>query len=648
MTEARQSPDLSSLAADYDIVGEVGGARDARTYMANRKDPLGKRRDDSTAVLITVVTAPDGDEGNALSHLAADTKLLASSTHRRLVPVVEGRWLGADAFAVVSQRTSDPSLTQVLATREKFSTTRVAAIVREINGLLEWARAHNVTHRGLNSDRIFLEPKTDRVRVSFGLLPIRRLQPVSPQTEDARAIVHLVLTMLTGFEDPGDYDGQTLAELRPDLPVRLRDETTAMLEKDRVHTPEDVKSYLALVGMADPLLAGETEADRIRAEVLEEQRVEREKLANERADFERTMAEERAAFEKRMADERATYERQKTEERAAYEKVKEDEHTAFERIKANERDRAAKEKEELKRAVTAERAALVAKRDELEKVHAARIAELDRQATEDRRQIEALRAQLKTAGELEIEKKREAALEDVSDVESTLDNDEFRTPVFVPPVNMPLENLEFDDDNALMRDDDIVDEPVREAVAAASSASVASLTDLSAGFHSALTHTPPAKRKWLVPAGIAALVVVIAGSAIAFSARQPAAPVKPVPAVVAKPVAAQPPVTAPVAASAVPLPDSGTRVDSTAAAAVRRADSLRSKIRDTVQTAPLSEAARAEAARVRAAERAAAARRAARRDSIARSDSIPKFRDATQPVRDTVKPPVVPPATAPR
>ncbi len=645
MTEARQSPDLSSLAADYDIVGEIGGARDARTYMANRKDAVGKRRDDQTAVLISVVTSPEGDEGNALSHFAADSKLLAAATHRRLVPVIEGRWLGADAFAIVTQRTSDPSLTQVLQTREKFSTTRVAAIVREINGLLEWARSHNVTHRGLSPDRIFLEPKTDRVRVTFGLLPIRRLQAVDPQTEDARAIVRLVLTMLTGYEDPGDYDGQTLAELRPDLPVRLRDETTAMLEPDRVHTPEDVKSYLALVGMADPLLAGETEADRIRAEVLEEQRVEREKLANERAEFERTMAEERAAFDKYMADDRATYERQKTEERAGYDKVKEDEHTAFERVKSNERDRAAKEKEELKRAVTVERAALVARREELEKVHTTRIAELDRQATEDRRQIEALRTQLKAAGELEIEKKREAALEEVSDVGSTLDDDEFKTPVFVPPVNVPLEQLAFDDDNALMRHDDVVDEPVREAVAAAASASVASLTDLSAGFHSALTHTTPAKRKWLLPVGIAALVVLIAGSVIALSSQRTAAPAKPVQAPAVKPVVAQHPAPAAVATPAVPLPDSTMKVDSSAGALARRADSLRSKVRDTMRTAPLSDAALAEVARARA---AAAARRAARRDSIARSDTIPKFRDATKPVRDTVPTPAQRPVVSPR
>ena len=639
MTEAKQSPDLSSLAADYDIVGEVGGARDARTYMANRKASAGKRRDDQTAVLISVVTSPEGDEGNALSHLAADTKLLSGSTHRRLIPVIEGRWLGADAFAVVTQRTSDPSLTQILATREKFSTTRVAAIVREINGLLEWARSHNIVHRGLSSDRIFLEPKTDRVRVTFGLLPIRRLQPVSGATEDARAIVHLVLTMLTGFEDPGDYDGQTLAELRPDLPVRLRDETTAMLEADRVHTPEDVKSYLALVGMADPLLAGETEADRIRAEVLEEQRVEREKLANDRAEFDRVTAEERAAFEKYMADERATYERQKTEERAAYEKIKAEEHAAFERVKASERDRAAKEKEELKRVVTAERAALVAFRAELEKTAAAQRAEVERVAAEDRRQMESLRAQLKAAGELEIEKKREAALEEVSDVGSAMDDEEFQAPVFVPLVNVPLEAPTFDDDTALMRDDDIVDEPVREAVAAASSASVASLTDLTAGFHSALTHTAPTKRKWRLPAAIAALVVLIGASAIALTSRNTAAPPTPVHTVTPKQVVAPPP--APVAAptSIVPIPVTPPQ-DSAAVAASRRADSLRSKNNETLRTSRRTETSRPPTRRDTV----------SRRDTVARRDSMPKFRDATKPARDTAvkRDTTVPPVVSPR
>ena len=45
-----------------------------------------------------------------------------------------------------------------LATGDRFSTTRVAAILREVNGLLEWAREHNIVHRTITTDRIYLEP----------------------------------------------------------------------------------------------------------------------------------------------------------------------------------------------------------------------------------------------------------------------------------------------------------------------------------------------------------------------------------------------------------------------------------------------------------------------------------------------------------
>ena len=110
MSETNQSPDLTALENDYEIVGEVRGPGGVRAYTATRKDAGVKRRDDESGVLISVVTNPDGDEGNALSHLAADTKLLAGMTHRRLLPVIEGRWVGTDAFAVVTQRTTDSSV----------------------------------------------------------------------------------------------------------------------------------------------------------------------------------------------------------------------------------------------------------------------------------------------------------------------------------------------------------------------------------------------------------------------------------------------------------------------------------------------------------------------------------------------------------
>ena len=66
MSEMKQSLDLSALEKDYEIVGEIGPAGNARTYSATRKDAGAKRRDDQSGVLISVATTPEGDEGNAL------------------------------------------------------------------------------------------------------------------------------------------------------------------------------------------------------------------------------------------------------------------------------------------------------------------------------------------------------------------------------------------------------------------------------------------------------------------------------------------------------------------------------------------------------------------------------------------------------
>ena len=615
MSETKPSLDLSVLEKDYEIVGEVSGSRDARTFMATRKDAGTKRRDDHTGVLISLVTSPAGDEGNALSHLAADTKLLAGSTHRRLIPVIEGRWIGADAFAVVTQRTTDNSLAQKLAIGERFTTTRVAAILREVNGLLEWAREHNVVHRNISADRIYLEPKTDRVRVTFGVAPIRRIPQSDSPTDDARTIVRLAMAMLTGIEDPSSYNGKTLAELRPDLPERLRDATAELLEDKNAHTSADVNAFLALIGMADPLYAGETEAGRIRAEVLEEQRVEREKLAAERAEFERVMAEERATFDRLMADEREKYERQKVDELAAYEKVKADERSAFERAKMKERDKAAKEKAALQDAVTAERAALVAKRAELERVVAEQRKEIERVAADDRHRIDALRAELKAAGDLEIEKKRDAALEDVTDAESTLDREEFATPLFVAPAMVPLEEFAFDDDTALMRDneedeeEEIVVVPVRD-VDPALATSGAGAADKQG--------VAPTRKKWMVAAAIAGLVVIIGASAIAIGTR--GAPTQPAAKPVERAVVAQTPVVAPPI-SVVPLPPPTAIVDSSAGQVRPSIDSVN---------------AAAAALRPRPRPRRVVRDSTALRDTTSRGDRLPLFRDASPSRRDSL------------
>jgi hypothetical protein len=546
------SPDLSSLASDYDIVGELDGTDGARRYVGTRKGDASKRRDDQTGVLITVFTTPAGDEGNALSHLAADTQLLARMAHRRLIPVIEGRWLGDDSFAVVTRRVTEPSLAQRLATGESFTTPRIAAILRDVNGLLDWARGQQIIHRGVMPENIFLEPKTDRVRVSFAIAPIKRIRH-SAEDDDARTIARLATAMLTGEQDPNANEGKSLAELRPGLPERLQEATDTLLSEKHAGTPSDVAAYLALIGMADPLAAGESEAGRIRAEILEEQRVEREAIATERFNFDRMMEQEReklaadrAELENAVAEERARLERAATEERARLQRTLED-----------------------------ERAALVAKREELERTVAEQRAEMERAAAADRRQIERLRAELKRAGELEIEKKRQTALEDISDDESSLDREELAPPSFLTPVLAPLPALSFDDDSPLLSDDAIDLGPPRELDE--------TLDEVSA---SSKPIGPTTRQRWaivsaavvgiLAVAGISAAVIARHGplpasaTTSATSAGEAAAPIARV-RVVTPPVTAAPPALAESLAAGNAAADSTTTL-----AALRWMDSVRS------------------------------------------------------------------------
>src|SRR4051812_5568742 len=114
MSEQQTSIDLSAFANEYDIVGEQESPDESRIFVANRKSDDARRHDDRTAVLITVHSTPSGDEANALTQYAADTGTLIGLRHRRLVPVLEGRWIGDDLFAVVTQRITDPTLAQRL------------------------------------------------------------------------------------------------------------------------------------------------------------------------------------------------------------------------------------------------------------------------------------------------------------------------------------------------------------------------------------------------------------------------------------------------------------------------------------------------------------------------------------------------------
>jgi hypothetical protein len=488
-------PDLSNLTGDFDIVGELGGRPRTQYLIATRKTPAGKRREDTDRVLVEIVHPPEGDESHALDHLASDTKLLSGLRHRRLVSIVEGRWLGPDAFAVIREYVDDPSVADLLARGDSFTNTRIAAILREVHGVLQWAREQNVVHRHVTPDRLFLEPTSDRVRVSFGAGPLQRVRTTDATTEDVVTVVRLAVAMLTGGMSVEEAEGRSVAELRPDLPDRLFEETERLLNEPA--TDAELTLYLALIGMADPVAEGETERDRIRAELVEEQRVEREKLAAERADLDRLIAEERQKLAEEGEELRAAF---------AQEKAK------LEREFAAERRLLEAERAEMQRIIAAERAELQSKRNAMERELGERLAEIERAAATDRARIEELREQIQKRGEMELERIRATALEDMDDSDIRLHTGNYAVPAFVPPKLAPFPELVFRRDEHLRKS-----EQIGSPTLPAEPWSVVKVVQKLRSPR----RRPIAWKRWAVRGGIAAAILITAGTAVVMESRTP-------------------------------------------------------------------------------------------------------------------------------
>jgi len=234
------TPDLSKLGSDYQVLTELHSDRDARTYLARH---LGLNRD----VTITVVRAARDEgqgSGNDLSHFASDARLLATMRHPSVIPVIEGRWLGNDAFAIVRARVRGSTLDELVSAMGPLPLPRTAGTLEDVNATLEWARANGVVHRHVSPHSLVFPQGSGRVLVA--LEPTLLSSGGLPSAcDDARTIGELAATMLSGRSSEDPLKG--LTETRADLPPRIVTATNALLTCDPAGAPPDVRGYLALL-----------------------------------------------------------------------------------------------------------------------------------------------------------------------------------------------------------------------------------------------------------------------------------------------------------------------------------------------------------------------------------------------------------------
>src|SRR5678815_420399 len=177
--------------------------------------------------------------------LASDAELLSSRRHAHVIPVIEGRWLGDDAFAIVRPRTRGSTLTQLISALGTIPTQRMSGILEQVHNALEWARTNDIVNRSVSPDDIVLQQGSGRVLVAFGRDPEATELPNA--CDDVRTVGQLAWAMLAGGP-PAAAPTRPLAERRPDLPPRIIQETEALITCDRDGAPPDVNAYLVSLG----------------------------------------------------------------------------------------------------------------------------------------------------------------------------------------------------------------------------------------------------------------------------------------------------------------------------------------------------------------------------------------------------------------
>lgn len=181
---------------------------------------------DGRAVSTTELTASTAAERNALTHLAADARMLSHHKHPHFVPIVEARWMAANRLAIIRARVRGSTLRQALDAVGPMPEARTIEVLTDVGGVLDWAARGNVVHRTVTSDCICFQKGSGRVMVSFGLpasldaTPARASEDGSgflfERCADGATLARLAYEMLTAHR-ASDTSIESLKAVRPDV-----------------------------------------------------------------------------------------------------------------------------------------------------------------------------------------------------------------------------------------------------------------------------------------------------------------------------------------------------------------------------------------------------------------------------------------------
>ncbi len=234
--------DLSKLEKDYQILTELHGDGDSRTYLARH---LQLNRD----VTITLLRAPKGDDANALAQFAADSRLLTTNRHPNLVPVIEGLWLDDKTFAIVRARVRGSSLSQAIESEGPLPVSRVATTVHQLVDAVSWARDAGVVHRHISPRSLVFQQGSGRALLSFEPTPLA-LDRLPDNADDAHLIGALAADMLAGEQAaPVDESPSAIVVPRQIIPS-VAEALEAVRQSNHANASAALQSLIAELDLA--------------------------------------------------------------------------------------------------------------------------------------------------------------------------------------------------------------------------------------------------------------------------------------------------------------------------------------------------------------------------------------------------------------
>jgi alpha-tubulin suppressor-like RCC1 family protein len=259
---------------EFEIMGELGRGATSVVYHAWDRG-LGRE------VAIKVIQSHFGSDPETSLRFALEARLLASLRHPNIVSAFAVKQLHGGGFALVMEYVRGRTLRQVIQQEGRLPPEKVERILHDVASALGAAHQHDIVHRDVKPDNIFLEESTGRALLADFGIAVNLDNPsgltmmgtavgtpnyMSPEQIDGRNIdrrsdlYSLALIgweMLTG-EKPWHGESlysviykqkhenlPTLRRLRTDVPVRIAFAIEGALAKDPAARWASADDFLA-------------------------------------------------------------------------------------------------------------------------------------------------------------------------------------------------------------------------------------------------------------------------------------------------------------------------------------------------------------------------------------------------------------------